>query len=174
MNRYVLATQQPWGRDVFARARRNAERWALAEPGCKLTSVLVPPARYVFFIHWSTWVPPDVLALSECVNFHCTALPYGRGGGPIENLIQRGHTETVLTAHRMTDDLDAGPIYGTRGPISLTGNKADILARFIEPCVELIRWIVDTEPEPVPQVGEVVTFTRLPPAERDALWSRRG
>jgi len=101
-------------------------------------------------------------------------LPYGRGGHPIENLILRGHTETVITAHRMTEEFDAGPIYGTRGPVSLAGTKDEIVARFVDPVAALMRWIVAEEPTPVPQVGEVVHFRRLPVAMYRDFWAGRG
>src|SRR5262245_59136556 len=89
--------------------------------------------RYLFFLNYSNHVPSYILNQFECVNFHCSSLPYGRGGHPIENLILRGHTETVITAHRMTEELDAGPIYGVSAPISLAGTKKQIQDRFIRP-----------------------------------------
>ena len=128
---------------------------------------------YAFFLNWSSKVPSAVLALTEAVNFHCTRLPYGRGGGPIENLILRGHRETVVTAHRMIDEIDAGPIYGMSDAVSLAGTKLEVVARFVEPCASLIRQIVKTEPTPTPQVGHVTYFARLPKAEYDALWASR-
>ena len=126
-----------------------------------------------FFLNWSSIVPADIVAAFECVNFHAAPLPYGRGGAPIENMILRGHTETIITAHRMTAEIDAGPIYGTRGPISLAGTKDQILARFIEPCADLIQWIVTEEPTPAPQVGEVVHFRRLGPEAYKEFWKAR-
>ena len=112
---------------------------------------------------------------SEWVNFHCTALPQGRGGHPIENLIVRGYTETVITAHRMVADMDAGPVYGRSESISLAGSKAAIQQRFVAPCVELIQEIVAREPMPVPQAGLPTWFERLGPDAYQAIWaSRRG
>jgi methionyl-tRNA formyltransferase len=73
----------------------------------------------------------------------------------------------------MIEEIDAGPIYGQRGPISLAGTKEDILNRFIEPCQSLVQWIVETNPTPKPQVGEVVRFSRLPEAQYNALWRTR-
>lgn len=182
--RYLLCTQQKWGETVYQEAKARAtpaEDWTLLMLPetdaaqfdlCWLVNNIRP--RLAFFVHWSTMVPVDVLKLSECVNFHCTALPYGRGGHPIENLILRGKTETVLTAHRMTGETDAGPIYGQLGPISLSGMKAQILARFVAPCVALVRELVEhPERAPVPQAGDVERFYRLSPAEYQALWASR-
>lgn len=223
MTRYVLATQQPWGVKVFDQIRASRGNWRLVQTKEEMCWPLQVP-RYMFCLNWSSYVPPDILAMAEVVNFHCTALPYGRGGAPIENLLLRGYTETVITAHRMVEELDAGPIYSTRGPVSLVryvakpdtwfdvGTEASrltdavpgsglyagvrvgkpdeetclddefdvqpcakeqILERFIAPCVDLIRWIVETEPEPYPQVGEVTTFTRLDKAAYSAFWKDR-
>ena len=166
---YAVATQRPWGIEAYtALCQECSGHWRLIhdEEGWSLT----PSPRYIFCLNWSDYVPPPLLEQHEVVNFHCTALPYGRGGHPIENMILRGHTETVITAHRMTAEVDAGPIYGVSPPVSLAGTKAEILHRFIQPCVDLIRGIIETEPAPHPQGGGVVRFSRLTPAALRAFW----
>lgn len=133
--------------------------------------------RWVFFVNWSHIVPAHWLAhMRAPVNFHCTDLRVNpmRGGAPIENLLLRGYTETMMSAHVMTRDIDAGPVYGVRGPISLAGTKEQILDRFVDPVVSLLRWIVETEPKPVPQQGTPVIFKRLAPADYEAFWRARG
>lgn len=179
---YLLATQRAWGETVFRRSVVDPEPWVLRQAdtddpdfGISLADLVaqVRP-RYAFFVHWSTLVPKAVLDACECVNFHCTPLPYGRGGHPIENLLLAGRTETVITAHRMVRELDAGPIYSRSGPVSLAGTKPEILDRFIQPVAELIRWIVEREPRPVPQVGEVVRFSRLSPDVYRQVWDAHG
>ena len=132
-----------------------------------------PMPRYVFFLNWSIIVPPAITERYECVNFHCTALPFGRGGHPIENLILRGVAETVITAYRMTSTVDAGPIYGVSPAVSLAGSKAQICARFVQPCAALIRWMVTTEPRPTPQRGEVIPFRRLSAEAYARVWQAR-
>ena len=72
--------------------------------------------RYVFFPHWSWKVPDDILGATECVCFHMTDVPFGRGGSPLQNLIVRGHTETRVSALRMVSEPDAGPVYMKRDP----------------------------------------------------------
>ncbi len=130
--------------------------------------------RYLFFLNWSEKVHGSYLHNFECINFHCARLPYGRGGGPIENLILRGHTETVITAHRMTSELDAGPIYCVSEPIGLAGTKDDITARFVEPVAKMMRYIMEHNPEPRPQVGEPTYFKRLSPEAYQQFWASRG
>jgi methionyl-tRNA formyltransferase len=46
--------------------------------------------RYVFFPHWSHRIDSAIFERFECVIFHMTDLPFGRGGSPLQNLIARG------------------------------------------------------------------------------------
>ena len=38
---------------------------------------------YVLFPHWSYIIPKNITDNFECVVFHMTDLPYGRGGSPL-------------------------------------------------------------------------------------------
>ena len=51
--------------------------------------------RYIFFLHWDWRVPHVIWQQHECVCFHMTDVPYGRGGSPLQNLILEG-TMTIL------------------------------------------------------------------------------
>ena len=46
--------------------------------------------RCIFFPHWSHRIPKEVHDRFECIVFHMTDLPFGRGGSPLQNLIARG------------------------------------------------------------------------------------
>ena len=122
--------------------------------------------RYVFFLHWSWFVPEEIHTKYECINFHMTDLPYGRGGSPLQNLILRGHADTVLTAHYMTDQIDSGAIY-LKQTLSLDGSANDILSRASHLAASMIRTIVDNEPTPLPQVGMPTNFTRRVPKQSE-------
>lgn len=183
VKRYLLATQRPWGVDVFARvARARPDHWTclyvppfeVGAAGGALEALLLDiRPRYAFFVNWSELVATPEIERFECVNFHCTDLPYGRGGHPIENLLLSGVTETMMTAHRMVRELDAGPIY-FKLPISLEGITKDaILDGFVEPCARLIGKIIDTEPQPEPQQGRVVRFSRLSYDAYQRFWKLR-
>lgn len=177
MKRYLCALGAPWAEAVYVplwAATRGV--WASVLPTDDFSDRLARAGtpRYVFFLNWSAKVPASIVEQYECVNFHCTALPYGRGGHPIENLILAGHTKTVITAHRMTSEIDAGPIYGTRGPVGLAGTKDEICARFVSPVAELMRWIVETEPTPTPQPEHSTLFHRLTPEAYRQFWEARG
>lgn len=122
--------------------------------------------RFIFFPHWSWKIPPDVFDEFECVIFHMTDLPFGRGGSPLQNLIVRGISETQLTALRCVASLDAGPIYMKR-PLSLLGTAEEILLRASKVTGEMIESIIREQPMPQPQVGEPVTFRRRTPQDGD-------
>lgn len=118
--------------------------------------------NYIFFPHWSWRVPQQLLGAHQCVCFHMTDVPFGRGGSPLQNLIARGYRDTVLTALRMVEELDAGPVYCKRA-LSLQGRAEDIYERAARLTYEIIDWMVETNPKPEPQAGEVVTFARRTP-----------
>ncbi|UZP66801.1 hypothetical protein N1030_14465 [Desulfovibrio mangrovi] len=93
-----------------------------------------------------------------------TDLPFGRGGSPLQNLIQRGFTETKLSALRCTEEVDAGPVYMKR-PLSLHGSAEEIFLRAASIMEEMIVEIIDTSPQPVPQSGEPTFFERRKPEQ---------
>lgn len=118
--------------------------------------------RFVFFPHWSSKIPAEIYDRFECVIFHMTDLPYGRGGSPLQNLIARGHEETRLTALRCVGAMDAGPVYMKR-PLSLLGTAEEVLMRAGALTAAMIAEIALDRPEPQPQQGEPTMFTRRTP-----------
>jgi methionyl-tRNA formyltransferase len=122
--------------------------------------------RYVFLPHWSYIIPEEIHESFECVIFHMTDLPYGRGGSPLQNLISRGIYETKLSALRCVTELDAGPIYLKRS-LSLHGNAEEIFMRGAELVREMIIDIILTKPELKEQEGEPVVFARRKPEQSD-------
>jgi len=120
--------------------------------------------KYIFFPHWS-WIIPDTIFKSfSCVIFHMTDLPYGRGGSPLQNLIIRGHTKTVISAIECVHEVDAGPIYAKK-PLELGGSANEIFLRASKIIEEMISDIITNTPAPIPQEGEVVTFMRRTPED---------
>ena len=121
---------------------------------------------FVFFPHWSWRIPADIHSRFDCVMFHMTDLPYGRGGSPLQNLIALGHRETQLTALKCGAEIDAGPVYLKR-PLSLDGTAEEILLRASTLMEQMIFEIVKCRPKPVPQQGDIVTFKRRRPEDGD-------
>lgn len=165
--KYIVATQKPWNIKLFnERLSEFPGTWKLIGDPNKLRFDLVKQfnPRYIFFIHWSNRVPKKIFDNFECVCFHMTDLPYGRGGSPLQNLIVRGHTETVISAIRMIGEIDAGPIYSKR-PLSLAGNAEEIFIRAGQIIADMIREIIESKLKPLPQKGNIVKFKRRTPAE---------
>ena len=166
---YVVCGSKSWNRRVFdEKISQFPGEWQYISTKEELTSSTLKKIspRFVFFLHWSWIVPQEILNACECVNFHMTDLPFGRGGSPLQNLILLGKKETVLTAHRMTEEVDAGPVY-LKKPLSLEGTAQEILERSSELAAEMIGQIIREHPEPKPQTGKVVIFRRRTPAESE-------
>jgi methionyl-tRNA formyltransferase len=166
-NAYVVATIRPWNHEVYHRViAKYPGTWHLVtrpeELTCEFLNKVHP--RYVFFPHWSQIVPEEILNAAECVCFHMTDLPYGRGGSPLQNLIAAGHKETMISALKMTGQVDAGPIYLKR-PLSLEGLAEEIFIRAAESVAEMILEIVNHEPVPVEQQGNPTFFKRRTPEQ---------
>lgn len=166
---YVVAGRTSWARNAFQEilAPLPGEWHFVAGPAELDANVLEALApRYVFFLHWSWKVPPEITDRFECVVFHMTDVPYGRGGSPLQNLILRGHEETVVSAIRMTQEIDAGPVYA-RAPLSLAGAAHEIYARAGAVSARLAQRIIDERPVPRPQEGKVVMFERRTSAQSE-------
>ena len=166
--RYLVAGAKPWNERIFREAISHlpGEWHYVGDRGDLEDAVLSHRPRYTFFLHWSWIVPPKVLGATECVCFHMTDVPYGRGGSPLQNLIVRGHDRTHLTALRMVDEVDAGPIYMKR-ELDLQGTAEEIYVRATTLAAEMIGEIVRDEPEPTPQEGEVTPFIRRRPEDSE-------
>jgi methionyl-tRNA formyltransferase len=164
---YLVAGCKPWSRRIYDQSLAQLPgKWHFAGSVDQLTPQRVRSLspRYIFFLHWSWKVPAEIFEPYECVCFHMTDVPYGRGGSPLQNLIIRGHGDTKLTALRMTAEMDAGPVY-FKESLSLEGNAEEIYLRAANLSAIMVRTIVQHEPTPVPQTGDAVIFTRRKPEE---------
>jgi len=165
--KYVVATSRSWNEILSQRLEeRTGHEFHLITRKDQLTLEVMNQIqpRYIFFPHWSYIVPEDIFSAYECVIFHMTDLPYGRGGSPLQNLIQRGHEDTKISALRCKNEMDAGPIYLKR-PLSLEGSASEIFLRASNIIEEMILEMVQHEPVPVPQEGDPVCFDRRTPAQ---------
>lgn len=169
MSRYVVVAVHPWNRRIFDERIANLPgEWTFLAERQELTLERLNEInpQFVFFLHWSWKVPSEILDTFTCINFHMTDLPYGRGGSPLQNLILRGHQETKLTAFRMTDGMDEGPVF-TKERLALHGPAQQIYERASLVAAGMIERFVGAPSEPTPQDGEVTLFTRRKPAESE-------
>ncbi len=166
MSDYIVASCKPWHKAAYEKfIKQHKGSWHWVDSPTDLNEVLtkVKP-RYIFFLHWNWKVPKEVWQPYECICFHMTDLPYGRGGSPLQNLILAGHKETKLTALRMVEELDAGPIY-TKRDLSLQGRAEDIYIEAGLISFEIIEWMIQENPTPVEQQGEPTFFQRRKPVQ---------
>ena len=166
MKSYIVASTKDWNKNQFLSAAKTLPgEWTLVTSPEELDQVLSrTKPEYVFFLHWGWHVPKKVTSSYDSICFHMTDLPFGRGGSPLQNLITRGWRQTVVSALRMVDEFDAGPIY-TKQEVSLEGRAEEIYQRVGLVCFRLIERIIREELRPVAQEGEVVFFPRRSPAQ---------
>ena len=166
---YLLVSNKPWHVNLFLELKsRKKENWVLIKKkkdfNIKFLKKFNP--KKVFITHWSFKIEKNIWNNFECIVFHMTDLPYGRGGSPLQNLIIRGHNDTMISAIKCVKDLDAGPIY-LKKPLSLEGNAKDIYIRASHIIEDMIVEILDTSPKPEKQKGKVVKFMRRKPEDGD-------
>jgi methionyl-tRNA formyltransferase len=167
MRPLLLLSSRPWNASLAERLRASLQRpvHAISQPReLRLEALLALDPEWIFVPHWSHLIPEEIWNRWPTVIFHMTDLPYGRGGSPLQNLIQRGHSSTMLTALRCTAELDAGPIYG-KEPLGLLGTAEEILIRADGLIEAMIERIVLNRPNPQPQQGEPVLFSRRKPEQ---------
>ena len=165
----LLLSNRPWNNTLTARVSRLLDRPVeIISSKNELTSKNVSKINpeWIFVPHWSHLIPESVWGRWPTVIFHITDLPYGRGGSPLQNLIQRGHTTTMITALRCCRDLDKGDVY-LKEPLSLYGSAEEIFLRANDLIEKMIEHIVLQTPNAVPQEGEPVLFKRRKPAQSD-------
>lgn len=169
MARVLIAAVKPWNVARYRRwAAAGRHRSTLVERPEDLTPSAVEAYApdLIFVPHWSWRIPTAIHERFECIGFHMTDLPFGRGGSPLQNLILRKLAATQVSAFRVTGEMDAGPIYLKR-PLSLDGSAGDIYARAADIVFDMIDEILERRPVPVPQRGSVVGFQRRTPAESE-------
>ena len=158
---YIVASRFDWNANFFDKfSKQQKGIWYFASNPSELDELLETyDPRYIFFPHWSWLVSDEVISKYECVCFHMTDLPFGRGGSPLQNLILHGYQETILTSFRMEKTLDSGPVYYKR-PLSLDGSAYEIYKRAGRLCWDIINDLIKNNPNPSPQKGVVYEFKR--------------
>lgn len=163
----IIATNHAWYKHLPDKLQElTKEEFIILDHEKDLTyeRLQVIKPRYVFFPHWSYLIPADIYNNFECVIFHMTDVPFGRGGSPLQNLIARGIYETKISSLRCVGDIDAGPVY-LKAPFFLHGTAEEIYMRAAGVIEEMIVTIIKNRPQPVEQSGEVVCFKRRKPED---------
>jgi len=123
--------------------------------------------EYIFFPHWSWIIPSEIYENFNCIVFHITDLPFGRGGSPLQNLLERKIYRTKISAIKCSGVLDGGDIYLKRDFDISSGSAQEIYGRAAKIIFEMINEILQTNPIPVPQIGKITEFKRRNPKQSD-------
>jgi len=167
MKNYILVTNKSWYDTVYLNLKRHIEgNWTRINTKEELTYNNLKEINpdWIFIPHWSDIIPTEIYTNFKCVVFHMTDLPYGRGGSPLQNLIEKGHKETVISAINVESGLDTGDVY-LKYPLSLEGTATDIFKRAADVIEKMIEKIIETNPIPKKQEGEVIVFKRRKPEQ---------
>jgi methionyl-tRNA formyltransferase len=172
----LLLSSRPWNSGLAGRLSQRLDRLvdSITAPS-QLThkAVAAIDPQWIFVPHWSYLIPEPIWNHWPTVIFHMTDLPFGRGGSPLQNLILKGHTKTMLTALSCTAELDSGPIY-FKEPLSLLGSAEEIFIRADEIIESMIIRIVSDRPVPYPQKGDPVVFDRRKPCQSNLMLGASG
>jgi len=124
--------------------------------------------KYIFFPHWSWIIPKNIYSNFDCVVFHMTDLPYGRGGSPLQNLIIREVYDTKVSALKVDDGLDTGDIYLKEDFNISKGSAQENFTKLSNIIFDkMIPKFLSSDLIAKKQVGDIVNFRRRTPKQSD-------
>tara|TARA_B110000483_G_scaffold221306_1_gene277140 strand:+ start:53 stop:736 length:684 start_codon:yes stop_codon:yes gene_type:complete len=170
MDKYLLLSNKSWHESLFKKLNSsftNSE-WIHIKSDdlftLKKLNEIQP--KIIFIPHWSKIISSEIYSNFECVLFHMTDLPYGRGGSPLQNLILRDHKTTKISAIKVSKGIDEGPIY-LKKDLDLSGTAKEIFLRSSDIIYSMITEIISKSLIPKKQVGKVIHFKRRTPNQSD-------
>ena len=165
MSNYVLLSNKDWHYELYNKLKSHFihDEWIfIKDAKLNIEEFKKIKSKFIFIPHWSSKIPESIYLNYECILFHMTDLPYGRGGSPLQNLIKLGHKRTIISAIKVVEEVDAGPIY-LKKELELNGTAKEIFLRSSNIIFSMITEILRDLPTPQKQVGEVVHFKRRKP-----------
>ena len=124
--------------------------------------------QYIFFPHWSYIIPSKIYENFDCVVFHMTDLPFGRGGSPFQNLIVRNIYDTKISALKVNDGLNTGDIYFKENCNISIGSAQENFMKISEIVFDkMIPRFLKNTLIPVKQSGVITVFKRREQKDSD-------
>jgi methionyl-tRNA formyltransferase len=103
-------------------------------------------------------IPESLLSRALWLNVHPSLLPRWRGAAPVERAIMAGDTQTGVTIHRTTKELDAGPIAAQEAfAVGPEDDAGVVFARAAEVAARLLDGVLE-HPAFTPQPDDGVTY----------------
>ena len=167
-NKYIILSEKSWHINLFENLKLKFynDEWILINStnDFKVEYLNHYKPDRIFIPHWSYIISKDICEKFNCIVFHMTDLPYGRGGSPLQNLIKRGNKKTKISAIDVKEELDSGKIY-LKKPLELNGTAKEIFLRANLVIEEMIEIIIKENLNPKPQKGIITRFKRLKPKD---------
>lgn len=95
----------------------------------------------LIFAGWSEIIELEIIKKYICICLHPSDLPKFRGGSPIQNQKMNGIKKTKLTAFRMNNKIDQGPII-FKTEIDLDGHMKEIFSSLENGTIRIIRKVI--------------------------------
>ena len=171
LNTYILLTEKEWHWSLFDELKDIIPgEWFLitTKQDFNVNHLSELNPAKIFIPHWSHIIQEEIYKTWECIVFHMTDLPFGRGGSPLQNLIGLEKKDTMISAIRVEQGIDTGPVY-LKSFLSLEGTAYEIFLRSSRIIFQMIKDIIDLNPVPQDQVGEVVLFNRRKPEDGNLI-----
>lgn len=116
MKNIIIATIKEWNIEnyfILKEKFKNKYNFYLITNKDELTieNIIEMDPQYILFPHWSWMIKEDIYDKFDCIIFHMTDLPYGRGGSPFQNLIMDNKYDTKISALKVDGGFDTGDIY---------------------------------------------------------------
>ena len=172
INRCILISEKPWHKDLFNKLKKEFKKidWTYVDNKLDFNERFISKISpdKIFIPHWSYIIDKSIFKKFECILFHMTDLPYGRGGSPLQNLIVRGKKETKISAIKVESGIDTGDIY-LKYNLDLSGSAKDIFGKSSEIMYDMISEIIVKDLKPTPQRGKITTFKRRTPSQSSIM-----
>jgi methionyl-tRNA formyltransferase len=169
---YIILSEKKWHNNLFEvlKTTFKNDKWFRIDSkndfNIKKLQEINP--TIIFIPHWSHIIPREIYENYDCIVFHMTDLPFGRGGSPLQNLIIRGYKSTKISGINVEAGIDTGDIY-LKKTLDLDGTATDIFKRSTFIIQDMITEIINNNIIPTPQVGEVTKFKRLKPEDSNII-----
>lgn len=172
MNCFIILSEKKWNKELIINLKDkfSKDKWIhiSKKEDFNYENLLSINPTKIFIPHWSFIISNEIYNHFDCVVFHMTDLPYGRGGSPLQNLIVFGKEKTKISALKVIKELDAGPIY-LKKDLNLDGTAEEILIRANSIIELMIIEILEKNLEPMEQKGNVVYFKRRKPNDSNLV-----
>lgn len=158
--KFIIIGTKPWAKRVYKRLKKKNFFFLDKENQFSKRYINKINPNKIFILHWHKIIPKEIYKNYDCIIFHMTDVPYGRGGSPLQNLIIRKFKYSMLSAIKCTEKIDAGPVY-MKKKYSLKGNASKIFFRIEKLTAMMIQEIINKKIKPKSQKGKVYLFKRI-------------